>query len=501
MATDNQGAVVDGRTHLSQYMGPVVNNGASSLIEAFANCPGGSKSYYGTADLTAHSNAEDGDSEALKAINTDEQRRAYEAMNYVLRNFGCRITEAQLPSLIALNKALGNATTHIDAHRLSPDITLLFRSLQTRFKDEIIIQGILASIYLLGALAAEISTSLPNYKEEYPALGSHVAKQFFVAAIGDEACQQDRIEKERAFKTLATIAELLQPTDIGYAIFPGFPPFSPSSYSSRKGSDVRAAKGTFDRLTKHFWKHGFPNPLPGREVGPISDWRFLSGDANGRTVDVEKADKHIGDNFGKVIYWLIYGASRMPTDRAVIVYHEQHRQLVRWLGHRLNFRTLTGDDLDMSPKHHLKLEMKLKAVLQSWLIIMPPLVPDTPRRSQNLQVPQRSLSQTPRPNISPLKQQPARQSMASMGSWGRRSVGRPSFILEVPDALSSDIFPGSSPQSPESPASPSLTNAPPAYSAPQDQPFQSSTETPVKRLTLLRKTPPRPTQHVCAGAG
>jgi hypothetical protein len=59
---------------------------------------------------------------------------------------------------------------------------------------------------------------------------------------------------------------------------------------------VRNHKNIFEKLIKHFDIHGFPQPLPGRDVGPIKDWRFLSGDANSRWYEVEKADKHIGES-------------------------------------------------------------------------------------------------------------------------------------------------------------------------------------------------------------
>lgn len=106
-------------------------------------------------------------------------------------------------------------------------------------------------------------------------------------------------------------------------------------------------------------------------MGPIKDWRFLSGDANSRWFEVEKADKHIGEAIGRVLYWLICGADRMPGGMAVIAYYKQHIELIQWMGSRFGYRVLNGkQDLDLAGPH-LRLENKYRATIEAWVIIMP----------------------------------------------------------------------------------------------------------------------------------
>ena len=100
---------------------------------------------------------------------------------------------------------------------------------------------------------------------------------------------------------------------------PDFPSFSPNRYSSsnKSYSDRTYYRGVFEKFMKHFETYGFPQPLQGRDVGPIRDWRFLSSDTNSRKYEIKEADKFIGENFGRVLYWLICSAHRMPDGMAV----------------------------------------------------------------------------------------------------------------------------------------------------------------------------------------
>lgn len=267
----------------------------------------------------------------------------------------------------------------------------------------------------------------------------------------------------------------------------GFPSFSPSAYSSKKGSDVRSAKSSYEKLNKHFTKHGFPQPLPDRDVGPITDWRFLAGDANQRNVDVEKADKHIGDNFGRVVYWLICSASRMPVDRAVIAYHDQHRELVRWLAKRVGFRVLSTGDLDMSPKPYVKLDKSLKNIMNSWIIVMSPLVADQP-------------SGPPSPIVA---RRPSQARQSSYGMYKPPVHPGQGYFPPTPEATSIPPLntnptgsPYVNPTPPTSPVSPTMsaTGGLPAYSpmswsTPQQLPGGPPL---TKQFTVRRKAPPPP---------
>jgi hypothetical protein len=184
-----------------------------------------------------------------------------------------------------------------------------------------------------------------------------------------------------AFNTLITTAGLLGPTDMGHDIFPDFPSLSPCRYSTRGLNDVRIHRKVYEQLTKHFTTHGFPQPLPGRGVGTIRDWRFLSSDSNTRFYEVQKADKHIGENFGKVIYWLVCGGAqnlKASSGVAIIAYIDQHCQIIEWLKERFGYRVLRANaDLNMAGVHQT-IDKRAVAYFNTWLIIVPALEPQQP---------------------------------------------------------------------------------------------------------------------------
>ncbi|KAL9104629.1 MAG: hypothetical protein Q9163_000433 [Psora crenata] len=307
------------------------------------------------------------------ARDPERERRAYETVNYVLREFGCRICAAGLVDEHALTRALVAATKHIAVNLFSVQVNRLFESLAPKLGDPVLVNSIFTSIYFIGALTAELTSSLPNYKETYPPLGPKLVQQLFRSAIGEDAFKENLSANLEAYKTLAMTAGLLRPTDIGYSTFPAFPSLSTSRYSSKSFGDVWANRNIYEKLCKHFERAGFPQPIPQwqAEVGPIQDWRFLSGDANSRAFDVEKADKSIGENFGRVIHWLVCSADRMPRGQAVIVYYDQHIQLIRWIGLRMGYCIMSaGADLNLTGPH-AQLDNKAKAVLNTWLILMP----------------------------------------------------------------------------------------------------------------------------------
>ncbi|MCJ1404288.1 hypothetical protein MMC11_007513 [Xylographa trunciseda] len=304
-------------------------------------------------------------------VDPEREARAYETVNYVLRTLGKRIGEAGLVSGPALTNALTAASTHIEVELFSVNANRLFQSLSKKLADAVLVNSVFTSIYFIGAITAELSSSLPNYKPTYPALGPYIIQQIFRAAIGEDAFRENLTANLDAYKTLATTAGLLRPTDIGYSIFPNFPSLTPTRYSSKSFTDVRNHKNIFSKLIQHFDLHGFPQPLMGRDVGAIKDWRFLSGDSNTRFFDVEKADKHIGEAMGRVLYWLITSADRMPAGMAVIAYYKQHIELINWMGTKFGFCVLSGArDLDLKGPH-LRLDNKYRATIEAWVIIMP----------------------------------------------------------------------------------------------------------------------------------
>ena len=153
-------------------------------------------------------------------VDPEREARAYETVNYVLRTLGKRIGEAGLVSGPALTNALTAASTHIEVELFSVNANRLFQSLSKKLADAVLVNSVFTSIYFIGAITAELSSSLPNYKQTYPPLGPYIIQQIFRAAIGEDAFRENLTANLDAYKTLATTAGLLRPTDIGYSIFP-----------------------------------------------------------------------------------------------------------------------------------------------------------------------------------------------------------------------------------------------------------------------------------------
>ena len=197
-------------------------------------------------------------------------------------------------------------------------------------------------------------------------------QQLFRTAIGEDAFRENLGANLDAYEVLATTSGLLRPTDTEHATFPGFPSFSPSRYSSKSFSDVWHNKSSLEKLVKHFERVGFPQPTLERqaEVGIIRDWRFLASDTNLRAFDVDKADKNIGENFGRVLHFLVCSADRIPPGQAIIAYYDQHIEFIKWIGTRLGFCVLQPAlDLNLSGSHS-NLDGRLRSLLNSWVILM-----------------------------------------------------------------------------------------------------------------------------------
>ena len=157
----------------------------------------------------------------LTHVDPERVKRAYETVNYVLREFGSRICQAGLVNGTALTTALSGATKHIEVRLFSSEANRLFESLAAKLNDPILVNSVFTSIYLIGALNAELSSSLPNYKDTYVPIGPRLVQQLFRTAIGEQAFRDNLSANLDAYNTLAITAGLLRPTDIGYSSFPG----------------------------------------------------------------------------------------------------------------------------------------------------------------------------------------------------------------------------------------------------------------------------------------
>ena len=367
--------------------------------------------------------------EGISAIPRDPEceRRAYETVNFVLREIGSRLCAAGLVNEHALTSALMAATQHIEVRLFSGEANRLFESLAPKLADPILVNSVFTSIYLLGALMAELSSSLPNYKDTYVPLGPRMVQQLFWAAIGEDAFRDNLSANLDAFKTLAATSGLLRPTDIGYHTFPRLPSFAPCKYSSKSFNEVRHNKNIYDKLVKHFNRAGFPQPTPARqaEVGLIRDWRFLTSDSNSRTFDVEKADRNIGENFGKVLHWLICSAERLPPGQAVIAYYDQHVEFVKWIGHRMGYAVLDpGYDLNLSGVHS-QLDGRCQYVLHSWVILMSSDAARTAKQTaseQWMKSRAEAAARVPRPPPSSPQSQPTSQARPTPATSSADSV-------------------------------------------------------------------------------
>ena len=149
------------------------------------------------------------------------EKRAYETVNFVLRELGTRICAAGLVNERALGQALTAATQHVEVNLFSGETNRLFASLAPKLADVSLVTAVFTSIYFIGALTAELARSLPNYKESYMPLGPWIVQQLLRTAIGEDAFRDNLTANLDAYKTVAATAGLLRPTDIGYSSFPG----------------------------------------------------------------------------------------------------------------------------------------------------------------------------------------------------------------------------------------------------------------------------------------
>jgi hypothetical protein len=158
---------------------------------------------------------------AASHIDDEAVRRAYEKVNMVLKTLGERVIAAGLVDIQALARALTQATAHIEVRLFSTETNKLFQSLAQKLNDANLVNSVFTSIYLLGYLIAELTSSLPGWKETYHPLSQRVIQQLFKVALGMDGFKENLGANLDAYKTLGITAGLLRPTDIEYRIFRG----------------------------------------------------------------------------------------------------------------------------------------------------------------------------------------------------------------------------------------------------------------------------------------
>ena len=191
---------------------------------------------------------------------------------------------------------------------------------------------------------------------------------------------------------------------------------------------------------RHFEKSGFPQPVASRqgEVGLIREWRFLDSDSPSRNFDIEKADKTIGESFGRVLHWLVCSADRLPPGQAIIAYYDQHIELVKWIGLRMGYYILhAASELDLGGAH-AQLDNKSRAILRTWVLLMPSEKAQGARRAHSAQWAQthkQTASQAPPVQIS--KPQPPQPTKVPV----QLAPAPPEKMVEIPPIASPVVPP------------------------------------------------------------
>ena len=209
-------AAVNTATAAVRLVGAVLNTAGPSVKNAFSSSGPQDADVTGVSTRAVPAGAAVG-----HPISPDRETRAYETVNYVLRTMGSRILDAGLVNTQALAHALTAAMSHIEMRLFSVETNRLFQSLASKLNDATLVNSVFTCIYFLGFLLQEIKSSLPGYTSQYIPLGQRIIQQIFKVAIGEEAFQENLNANLEAYKTLASTAGLLRPTDLDYSIFPG----------------------------------------------------------------------------------------------------------------------------------------------------------------------------------------------------------------------------------------------------------------------------------------
>ena len=155
-----------------------------------------------------------------------------------------------------------------------------------------------------------------------------------------------------------------------------------------------------------------------------------------------------------MLYWLICSAHRMSDGMAVIAYYDQHISLIRWFGARFGYRVIRANgDLNLSG-NHLQMSKKMRAIFDTWLIIMPSASGLAARRAAQAQW----MQQNAQSAVSQQQQQPATQAVPQ----GVGHTGRPhaSTMQSAPSAAGAGQVTGDAYSHPPSRASTLPTGAP-----------------------------------------
>jgi len=83
-------------------------------------------------------------------VDPEREKRAYETVNFVLRELGNRVCAAGLVDEYALEEALTAATQHIEVNLFSGEANRLFASSAPKLGDPMLVNAVFTSIYFIG---------------------------------------------------------------------------------------------------------------------------------------------------------------------------------------------------------------------------------------------------------------------------------------------------------------------------------------------------------------
>jgi hypothetical protein len=180
-----------------------------------SNVPGGQHGYaVSDVDVTGVS------ATGVAPIDNEQERRAYEKVNMILKTVGERVVKSGLVDELALARALTQVTAHIEVQLFSIENNKLFQSLANKLADPRLVNNVFTSIYLFAFLSSELEKSLPRYNGQISP-GLRMVQQLFKVALGLDGFKENLHANLAAYKTLITTAAMLKPLDLDVSIFRG----------------------------------------------------------------------------------------------------------------------------------------------------------------------------------------------------------------------------------------------------------------------------------------
>lgn len=156
----------------------------------------------------------------IAPIDNEQERRAYEKVNMVLKTVGERIVKSGLVDEMALARALTQVTAHVEVQLFSAENNKLFQSLANKLADPRLVNNVFTSIYLFAFLSSELEKSLPRYNGPISP-GLRMVQQLFKVALGLDGFKENLQANLQAYQTLITTAAMLKPLDLDLTIFRG----------------------------------------------------------------------------------------------------------------------------------------------------------------------------------------------------------------------------------------------------------------------------------------